>query len=520
MTQGPQDVAAALQRLAEMHRQGALNDEEYARAHAELMHGQGAQQPWAGWGTQPSEQPTQFTGGSPGWGAPEEPTQFTGGSPGWGAPEQPAYPGGQPGWGQVPAGGYPTPGYGPGEVPPSYPPPGYGPPPPTQAYPGGQAWGGQPSYPPQPAGRRRRPLLVALVALGVVVVLVAGGVLLYSQVFGKEIILEPAASSGQDPFTNTVVTAPHTPVAPQRRFVPATPAGGGVPSVVGTDVGLYGDFKGQNSCNREQMITYLTADPAKGTAWASVQGIPLAQVPDYIRKLTPAVLRQDTRVTNHGYSGGRATPRQSVLEAGTRVLVDEFGVPRAKCGCGNPLVEPVPTSSLGFSGDTWPGFNKGQLLAITKAPNPVQVLTYTDLDSGNQFDRPIGSDGSSDANTGQVQVRLTWRGKADLDVAVIEPNGNQIYFNARSSSTGGSLDVDANGNCQGSNSDSQVNIENVYWPTGQAPVGTYQAQVTLYDLCGAVSTDFQLRATVGGRVVVDQSGRGDTGATATFSYDG
>ena len=30
-------------------------------------------------------------------------------------------------------------------------------------------------------------------------------------------------------------------------------------------------------------------------------------------------------MTNHGYANGRATPRQSVLEAGTAVLVDRYG---------------------------------------------------------------------------------------------------------------------------------------------------------------------------------------------------
>ena len=51
-------------------------------------------------------------------------------------------------------------------------------------------------------------------------------------------------------------------------------------------------------------------------------------------------LRFDTRVTNHGFNDGEATPFQSLLEAGTAVLVDNTGVPRVKCNCGNPLAEP------------------------------------------------------------------------------------------------------------------------------------------------------------------------------------
>jgi hypothetical protein len=39
------------------------------------------------------------------------------------------------------------------------------------------------------------------------------------------------------------------------------------------------------------------------------------------------ILQRDTRVTNHGFRNGRATPTQSILQAGTAVLVDEYGVP-------------------------------------------------------------------------------------------------------------------------------------------------------------------------------------------------
>lgn len=501
MTDGPPDVTAALQQLAELHRQGALTDEAYAQAQTDLLRRAGTpppQQSWtggpqAGWGGQPvwGEQPTQFTGGQPTWG--EQPTQFFGG----GVP---------PG---APAAGYGLPG--------AY----Y----PQQPYPPQQfagSWGATPPYPPYPPQQQPRRSRTALIALAAVLVLVVGSVLVYTQVLRGEIILEPAATAGQDPFTATTVSTPHMSVTPERRFVPAVPAGGGVPSVVGTDVGLYGDFKGRSGCDREQMITFLTADPTKGTAWANVQGIALADLPEYVRALTPAVLRQDTRVTNHGFAGGRATPRQAVFEAGTRVLVDQFGVPRAKCGCGNPLAEAMPSSSLGYgySGEEWPEFAEDRLLAIARSAAAVEVLTMTDFDTGNQFDRPVGSDGASDAGTGQVQVRLTWRGRADLDVAVTEPGGTLVWYNARSSTSGGVLDVDANSNCLGATSDTQVNIENVFWPTGQAPVGTYQVQVTLYNACGATSTDFQLRASVGGRAVVDRSGTGSAATTVSFSYNG
>jgi hypothetical protein len=89
-------------------------------------------------------------------------------------------------------------------------------------------------------------------------------------------------------------------------------------------------------------------------------GLTPEQVPAYISGLKSAVLTADTKVTNHGLKDGHAYPRQSVLTAGTAVLVDTGGAtapsttsssaPPAtapgggiivtRCKCGNPLLPP------------------------------------------------------------------------------------------------------------------------------------------------------------------------------------
>jgi hypothetical protein len=107
-----------------------------------------------------------------------------------------------------------------------------------------------------------------------------------------------------------------------------------------------GPFGGTGSdlvCDRELLIRSLRAQPEKLREWARVQGITpdYATVAAYIRKLTPVTLTRDTRVTNHNFVGGRAVGYQAILQAGTAVLVDENGVPRARCRCGNPLLEPI-----------------------------------------------------------------------------------------------------------------------------------------------------------------------------------
>jgi hypothetical protein len=60
----------------------------------------------------------------------------------------------------------------------------------------------------------------------------------------------------------------------------------------------------------------------------------------YIRSLKPVTLTVDTRVTNHSYINGRAVPFQSILAAGSAVLVDKYGRPVVRCKCGNPLTYP------------------------------------------------------------------------------------------------------------------------------------------------------------------------------------
>ncbi|MCZ0997978.1 hypothetical protein O1M63_07095 [Streptomyces mirabilis] len=109
--------------------------------------------------------------------------------------------------------------------------------------------------------------------------------------------------------------------------------------------GLYGGTRNVASCDVEKQITALRADPSKNAAFASVLGIQPSAVPGYLRTLTPVQLRADTRVTNHGYRNGSATTYQAVLQAGTAVLVDDRGVPRVRCACGNPLTPPAAQQS-------------------------------------------------------------------------------------------------------------------------------------------------------------------------------
>ena len=64
---------------------------------------------------------------------------------------------------------------------------------------------------------------------------------------------------------------------------------------------------------------------------------------------------------------------------------------------------------------------------------------------------------------------------------VFEPNGEEIYFKNKVSSTGGVLDVDMNYN----ENKSDKPVENVYWPKGKAPRGHYIIKIFHYANKGA-----------------------------------
>ena len=214
---------------------------------------------------------------------------------------------------------------------------------------------------------------------------------------GGEIFLEPAATAGADPFMSSMAGGARA--APPRKVEEApgqeTEAGMPVVSEVGTTPELYGGSGEVGVCDKAGIIRFLTDNPERRTAWATVLGISPAddavEVARYVEGLAPVVLRADTRVTNHGYVDGRATPRQSILQAGTAVLVDSKGVPRVRCACGNPLLEPVPVSSgPTYTGTPWDGFSSQRVVVVRPGP-PVRVIVVVNISGPGVIEVPVGT---------------------------------------------------------------------------------------------------------------------------------
>ena len=152
----------------------------------------------------------------------------------------------------------------------------------------------------------------------------------------------------------------------------------------------------QNPEKAAAFVDALNSDPS--LRWSGGTSVTVAQLPDYWAELTPMILTRDTRVTNHGYRNGRPTPRQAVLQAGTAVLVDAYGVPRVRCECGNPLAPPraVQTTPV-YTGPVWPDFSPDTIIVVNQTTVIIEQFILIDIATGEEFVRPAGSDGTADA---------------------------------------------------------------------------------------------------------------------------
>jgi len=88
--------------------------------------------------------------------------------------------------------------------------------------------------------------------------------------------------------------------------------------------------------------------------------------------------------------------------------------------------------------------------------------------------------------TGELQVSLSWDTETDVDLHVVEPDGEEIFYGNDVSQSGGELDLDSNAAC----GIDGVNNENITWAR-RPPRGEYIVRVDYWDNCGVgEDTDF------------------------------
>jgi hypothetical protein len=253
---------------------------------------------------------------------------------------------------------------------------------------------------PAPTKKKKSKLVPLLVGAMVLAAVATGGGLYLTGAFSTEIRTETVAFEDPNAFTTPVGQGQVLPVANTTGTAPPAPTG----TVSGASTALYGGTGDDKSCDKAQLLAFLEQDPAKAAAWAQVQGIQVAQIRDYIATLTPVLLRSDTAVTNHGFRNGTANPINAVLQAGTAVLVDNRGIPRARCFCGNPLAEGKQFSRTKLSGTQWQGFDQNKVTRVTPSSQPIQQFTLVNVITNTTYsqvvDNSVNVGGNLTNNTG------------------------------------------------------------------------------------------------------------------------
>jgi len=121
-----------------------------------------------------------------------------------------------------------------------------------------------------------------------------------------------------------------------------------------------------------------------------------------------------------------------------------------------------------------------------------------------------------------LRVSLMWQCTDDLDLHVICPSGEEIYYSHKRSACGGELDVDMNA----ANPYSRAPVENIVWASN-APAGEYKVIVNNYaHRAHQAVVPFDVEIAVQGREPLRISGRwelgqgtGDKTLIHTFDYD-
>jgi hypothetical protein len=127
------------------------------------------------------------------------------------------------------------------------------------------------------------------------------------------------------------------------------------------------------------------------------------------------------------------------------------------------------------------------------------------------------------AGTGKLQVSLSWDKDVDLDLYLVDPAGETIFYGNTESENGGELDVDSNAGC----SIDGINNENItYGDDSVLLTGEYIVRVNLYMNCGVgEQINYIATARVNGNIINPSWGTNPkvgfypAGSTSQFGWE-
>jgi hypothetical protein len=92
-----------------------------------------------------------------------------------------------------------------------------------------------------------------------------------------------------------------------------------------------------------------------------------------------------------------------------------------RCECGNPLTPPQPVKKAPkYTGPKWPDFDPATIIVIQPTTVIINIFIVIDINTGDPFDRPSGTEGTADV----VHAVTVWQ----LDVAMAMTDPDQHNF--------------------------------------------------------------------------------------------
>jgi Ca-activated chloride channel family protein len=157
-----------------------------------------------------------------------------------------------------------------------------------------------------------------------------------------------------------------------------------------------------------------------------------------------------------------------------------------------------------------------QVLANYREGSVNRVLFFSD---GTEFSGRLAQAG---AQSGDIRVSLLWNNRNDLDIHVVTPRGEEIFYGHSRDASGGFLDVDMN-----VTGETTKPVENIFWAQGKAPQGKYRVFVQnfYYHENKRGPTEFQVEIKNGSEYshftgTISGTGKGSDTEVCVFDYKG
>lgn len=210
-------------------------------------------------------------------------------------------------------------------------------------------------------------------------------------------------------------------------------------------------------------------------------------IQDFIAGVTNA--GNTITATRHSGTPPASTGAQTVNVTGGTTLING-GSAQVTVGASSGNFTDVFIAVDGVDGYyqlTLPGNVTTQDLLLTAASRFAQqnfTLSYGIGNGGGLTGQTTVPVTTVNVGAGDVQVSVSWDAESDVDLHVVQPDSEEVWYGNDSTAVGGKLDLDSNPAC----SIDHVKNENITFSA--PPTGTYKVRVDYYDACGVEGTNY------------------------------